>query len=47
MKTLIIRNIPDDVHKKFKIMCAEKDTSMNQEIIKLMKEAVDKYFKKK
>ena len=46
MKNTIIRNIPDDIHRDFKVMCAKKGVSINQELIRLMKEAVDKEGKK-
>jgi len=41
----MIRDIPDELHKKFKIMCVEKGVSMNAELLRLIKEAVDKYKK--
>ncbi len=46
MKTTMIRKVPDDVHKDFRIMCFEKGVSMNTELLRLMKEAVEKYRKK-
>ena len=47
MKRTMLRNIPEDVHKDFKIMCVEKGVSMNAELLRLMKEAVEKYRKSK
>jgi len=42
-----IREIPDELHKDFKIMCVDKKISMNDLVIQLMKEAVEKYKQKK
>jgi len=47
MKTTMIRKVPDDIHKDFRIMCFEKSVSMNTELLRLMKEAVEKYRKQK
>ena len=47
MKRAMIRDIPDDIHKDFKILCVEKSVSMNQELLKMIREAVEKYRKKK
>ena len=45
MKRTIIRDIPDDIHKDFKIMCVEKEISMNKELLRMIQEAVKKYRK--
>jgi len=47
MKRTIIRDIPDDIHQDFKIMCVKKDISMNKELLRMIKEAVEKYRKEK
>ena len=47
MGTTIIRDIPDELHKAFKMMCLEKDTSMNAELIRLIKQAVEEYKRRK
>lgn len=40
MKQMIIRNIPDDLHKDFRIYCFEQETSMNKLIIKMIANVV-------
>ena len=47
MANINLRDIPDDLVKQFKICCLEKDTSMRKEIIRLMKEVVEKVKKGK
>jgi plasmid stability protein len=47
MKRIMIRDVPDDIHKDFRIMCLKKDVSMNQELLRMIKEAVEKYRKSK
>jgi len=47
MKTTMIRKIPDDIHRDFRIMCLKKDVSMNTELLRMIKEAVEKYRKEK
>ena len=42
-----IRDIPDELHVQFKVMCAEKRISMNKLIIQLIREAVEKHRKEK
>ena len=37
-----IKDIPDDVHRKYKAICILKSTTMREAIIKHMKEVVDK-----
>ena len=36
MKTILIRNIPDEVHKDFKIHCAQIGLSQNEVINRLI-----------
>lgn len=47
MANINLRDIPDDLVKQFKIHCLEKDISMRKEIIRLMKEVVEKVKKGK
>jgi len=45
MRKLFIRNIPDDIHRDFKMMCVGKDVSMNTELLRIITEIVKKYRK--
>ena len=36
MKSIITRNIPDELHKAFKIKCATQGISLNQAVLDLM-----------
>lgn len=47
MKTFLVRGIPEDVLRAFRLMCVEKDTSANKVIVRLMEAAVKEYEKKK
>ena len=47
MKRAMIRDIPEDIYRDFKIMCVEKDISMNKELLRMIKETVEKYREKK
>ena len=47
MGTMIIKNMPDDIRKEFKILCLKRDTTMREELIRLMREEVEKAAKKK
>ena len=42
MKTLIIRKVPDELHRKVKVAAAEAGESMQDFIIKLMEKEVAK-----
>jgi len=42
MRQLIIRDIPDDLHKAFKLLCVKQGVSMNKKIIQLIKKVVEK-----
>jgi predicted HicB family RNase H-like nuclease len=42
MKTLIIRKVPDDLHRRVKMAAAEAEQSMQDFIIKLMQKEVEK-----
>ena len=43
MKRTMIRDIPDNIHKDFKLMCVEKEVSMNRELLRLIKEEVERF----
>lgn len=47
MGTMLIKNMPDDVRKAFKMLCLQRDTPMREEIIRLMKEEVEKAKRKR
>jgi plasmid stability protein len=36
MGSILIRQVPDDVHKDFKKLCQAKNTSMENEMIRLI-----------
>ena len=40
MKNINLRNIPDDLHRQFKLLCVEKGTAMTDEVIRLIREEV-------
>ncbi|MBW8003385.1 MAG: copy number control protein [Planctomycetes bacterium] len=46
MADLIIRKIPEDLRNQFKALCASKGSNMREEIIKFMKQAVEKATRK-
>ena len=46
MKDLRIRNMPEDLHRRIKTFRVSKGVSMNDYLIKLIKEAVEKEVKK-
>jgi len=39
---LRVYNIPEGLHKQFKILCVQEGITMNQKIIELMRQAVEK-----
>lgn len=41
MKSIIIRNIPDNVSKWFKVHCAETEMTQNEALIRLMEMEVE------
>jgi len=41
MATIIIREIPDRLHKDFKKLCFDAGISMNQKLKELMKESIE------
>ena len=47
MKTIMIRNVPEDLHKEFKILCVKKGVSINEQLLLLMRKEVEKEQKKK
>lgn len=46
MSTIIIREIPDKLHKDFKKVCFDSDISMNQKLKELMGKAIKEVKKK-
>lgn len=47
MGSILIRQIPDPVHKDFKKLCQAKQTSMEKEIVRLISREVVKASRKK
>ena len=45
--TVNLRNVPDDVHRDFKVLVARKGTNIKAEILRLMREAVAQAERKK
>ena len=42
MAVVYIKNVPDELRNKFKALCAEKGSNMREELMKYMKEVVEK-----
>ena len=40
MKIINVKNIPDELHKQFKIYCTQNDTNMREALIKYMEQVV-------
>lgn len=47
MKYIMVREVPDNVHKAFKLLCVERGKSINSEVIRLIREEVEKGGKSK
>jgi hypothetical protein len=47
MGAILIRAIPDPIHKDFKKLCQTKKTSMEKEIVRLILREITKASKKK
>jgi hypothetical protein len=47
MGSILIRQVPDPIHKGFKKLCQVKQTSMERELVRLMSREVEKASKKK
>ena len=43
MAEMRIRNIPENLHKRFKMLCVDEQISINAKIIQLVKEVVEKW----
>ncbi len=39
--TMQVRAMPEDLHKKFKLLCAMEDIAMNQKLIGMVREVVE------
>lgn len=46
MGSILIRQIPDPIHKDFKKLCQSKQTSMEKEIVRLILREVTKASRK-
>ena len=42
MKTLLIRDVPKELHKKFKTLCCQEGVSMTDKIKEMIKKLVSK-----
>ena len=42
MKQIMVRDVPDDLHIEFKLLCVKREISMNRRIIELMREDLKK-----
>ncbi len=47
MVKMITRDISDDLHKRFKMLCVEHETSMNAKVIDLIRKFVEREEKRK
>ncbi len=47
MGSILIRQIPDPIHKDFKKLCQSKQISMEREIVRLISREVTKAARKK
>jgi hypothetical protein len=47
MGSILIRQIPDPIHKDFKKLCQSKQTSMEKEIVRLILREITKAARKK
>jgi hypothetical protein len=47
MGSILIRQVPDPVHREFKKLCQNKRISMEKEIVRLLQREVDKASRKK
>lgn len=47
MVKMLIREVPNSLHRRFKVLCVERGVSMNEKVIGLIKEYVEKQDKKK
>jgi plasmid stability protein len=46
MKALNIRNLPDDLHSRFKAACALDNVNMQDKVVELIREYIEKREKK-
>jgi hypothetical protein len=42
MGTMILRNVPEDLRKQFKLHCIQNNTNMTEVLIELMRKEVEK-----
>ena len=43
---MILRSVPDELRKRFKLLCIQKNTNMTEALIKYMKQEVEKAARK-
>jgi plasmid stability protein len=41
-KSILVRNVDENLRHRFKIVCAEEDTSMNKKIIELIRDYTER-----
>ncbi len=46
MVEMFLRNVPNDLHRRFKLICVEQGISMNKQIIELIRKHVERQEKK-
>ena len=42
MSEILLRNVPEELRKAFKLLCIERNTNMTEVILKFMREEVEK-----
>jgi hypothetical protein len=47
MGSILLRQVPDPLHKDFKSLCQSRETSMEKEIVRLIAREVEKASRKK
>jgi hypothetical protein len=47
MSIISLRDIPEELHREFKAACARKGTTIREELLRLMREEVEKAARKK
>jgi len=46
MKTIMIKNVPEQLRNEFKAICVRKGSTMSKELLKFIKQVVEKEVKK-
>ena len=47
MATMLIKSVPEDLRKAFKLLCMEKDTTMSEAVREFMRKEIEKARKRK